>query len=150
MGKDTTAYQTLRHLTALSDFMARYTQYQHLTTRKTNPLSQEDAIQQASDDFVNYDIPMHRGMQYLNDTGIFMFSKYYIRIQKVISRMFKENTARMLGAILLGNYMDLGPIVLDSSWVHKFGNNPLNWGSLQYPGSLGELATVKSVMSLIK
>jgi len=51
-----------------------------LTNRKDNPLSEADAIQQASDDFVNYDIPMHRGMQYLDDMGIFMFSKYYLRI----------------------------------------------------------------------
>ena len=150
LAKDTTAYQTLRHMTALSDFMARYTQYQHLTTRRKNPLSSADAIQQASDDFVNYDLPMHRSMQWLDDTGIFMFSKYYIRIQKVISRMFKENTVRMLGALALGSYMDLGPIVLDSSWVAKFGNNPLNWGALQYPGSLGELSTVNSAMALIK
>jgi len=150
ISRDTTAYQTLRHITQLSDFVARYTQYQHLISRKENPLSQEDAIQQASDDFVNYDIPMHRSMQWLDDMGIFMFSKYYLRIQKVISRMFKENTARMLGALLLGNYMNLGPIVLDSSWVHKLGNSPLNWGALQYPGSLDELATVKSAMSLIK
>ena len=150
MAQDTTAYRTLRHLTQLSDFMARYSQYQHLTTRKDKPLSHEDAIQQASDDFINYDIPMHRSMQWLDDTGIFMFSKYYLRIQKVISRMFKENTARMLGAILLGSYMDLGPIVLDGSWVHKFGNNPLNWGALQYPGSLDELATIHQTMALLK
>lgn len=150
MGKDTLAYQGLRRFTQLSDFMARYTQYQHLVSRKESPLSKADAMQQASDDFVNYDIPMPRRMQYLDDTGIFMFTKYFMRIQKVILRLTREKPGRVLGALALDQFMALGPIVLDSSWVGRVGNNPLSWGALQYPGSLDELATVSAGMALVK
>lgn len=149
MAKDTKVYQTLRQITQLSDFMARYTQYQYLTTRKNNPLSKEDAIQQSSDDFINYDIPMQRGMQYLDDMGIMPFMKYYLRVQKVIHRLVKENPARVLSAVLLGNFVNFGPIVLDSSWTHRIGNNPLHWGAFQYPGALDELATVDAALSLV-
>ena len=150
MTKDTKPYQLLFRATQLSDFMARYTQYQHLISRSDNRLSHEDAIQQASDDFVNYDIPMQRGLQYLDEMGIFMFSRYYLRIQKVIMRLFREKPGRVLAAIGLGQFVSLGPIVLDSSWIHKFGNNPIGMGALAYPGSLDELATVSAAGALVK
>lgn len=150
LAKDTFVYKGLRQITQLSDFMARYTQYQYLTTRKENPLSKADAIQQASDDFINYDIPMHRGMQYLDDMGIMPFMKYFLRIQKVLGRLAKDSPARVLAALSMGQFLDLGPIVLDSSWVHHLGNNPLHTGALQYPGALSELATVSGAMELIK
>lgn len=150
IGHDTTAYKTLRQITQLSDFMARYTQYQHLITRKKEPLSHAEAIQQASDDFINYDIPMHRGMQWLDDNGIFMFTKYFMRIQKVIARMVKTDPSKVLSTVLLGNYIDLGPIVLEGAWFHRVPANPLEWGALQYPGSLDELATIHYSMKLLK
>jgi predicted regulator of Ras-like GTPase activity (Roadblock/LC7/MglB family) len=149
MTKDTAPYQALRRVTQLSDFMARYTQYQHLTTRQVDPLSKEDAIQQSSEDFINYDVPMHRSMQYLDDMGIFPFMKYFLRVQKVLMRLTKDHPARVFSAVLLGQFLDFGPIVLDSSWVAKIGNNPIHWGALQYPGALDELATVNSALSLV-
>ena len=93
---------------------------------------------------------MHRGMQYLDDMGIFMFSKYFLRIQKVLMRLSHENPGRVLVAVALGQYMDLGPIVLDGFWLSHIGNNPLHWGAVQYLGSLGELATIQASMALVK
>lgn len=112
-------------------------------------MSKADAIQQSSDDFINYDIPMHRGMQYLDDAGIMPFMKYFLRVQKVIARLAKDNPARVFGAVLLGQFVELGPIVLESSWIHRAGNNPLQWGALGFPGSLDELATVDAALSLV-
>ena len=150
MTHDTKAYQLLSRTTQLSDFVARYTLYQHLTTRKENPLSHEAAIQEASDAFVNYDIPMHRGMQYTDDMGFTMFTKYFLRIQRVLLKLGRENPARMLMLALLNNYMDLMPNVLESSALAHMGNNPLRTGAFQFPGSLDELGTVNSAMSLLK
>jgi hypothetical protein len=150
MGRGTQIYQGLRRMTQLSDFMARYTQYQYLVSREDNRLSKEDALQQASDDFVNYDIPMHRTMQYLDDMGIFMFTKYFLRIQKVIARLVRDRPGRVLGAIALGQFMNLGPIVLDGSWVSKAGNNPFGVGALGYPGSIDEIATISAAGALVK
>ena len=150
MTRDTKLYQGLSRITQLSDFVARYTLYQHLLNRSNDPLSKADAVQEASDAFVNYDIPMHRGMQYTDDMGITMFTKYFLRIQRVLLKLARENPARVLGTLALNNYMDLGSIVLDSSFTHKIGNNPLNMGAFVYPGALDELATVKAAMALVK
>jgi hypothetical protein len=150
MAHDTKMYQGLSRITQLSDFVARYTLYQHMVSRKTNPLDKETAIQEASDAFVNYDIPMHRGMQYTDDMGLTMFTKYFMRIQRVLLKVARENPARVMTTLLLGNFMDLGPIVLDGSGLTRIGNNPLEWGAFQLPGTLDELATLNSAMALIK
>jgi hypothetical protein len=150
MTRDTKLYQGLSRITQLSDFVARYTLYQHLLNRSNDPLSKADAVQEASDAFVNYDIPMHRGMQYTDDMGITMFTKYFLRIQRVLLKLARENPARVLGTLALNSYMDLGSIVLDSSAVSKIGNNPFGIGALGFPGALDELATVKAAMALVK
>lgn len=150
MARDTWMYQSLSRTTQLSDFVARYTLVQHLTNRKDKPMSKADAIQHASDAFVNYDIPMHRKIQYLDDMGFLMFTKYFIRIQRVLMKLARENPARVLATIALQNVLDLGPIVLESSAIAKLGNNPWNWGALQFPSTLDELATVNSAMALMK
>lgn len=150
MSRDTKMYQSLSRITQLSDFVARYTLYQHLTSRKDNPLSKADAIQEASDAFVNYDIPMHRGMQYTDDMGFTPFMKYFLRIQRVLLKLARENPARVLTTIALNSYMDLGPIVLDSSFTSNIGDNPFRSGAFQLPGALSDLATVNAGMALIK
>lgn len=150
MAHDTPMYQTLHQITQLSDFVARYTLYQHLTTRKDNPLSKDDAIAEASDAFVNYDIPMYRGMQYADDMGVIMFTKYFLRIQRVLLKLARENPARVFATIALNNVMDLGPIVLDSSFMHHVGNNPVQAGAFKLPFVLDDLATVQAGMSIVK
>ena len=150
MTHDTKAYQFLSKTTQLSDFVARYALYQHLITRTENPLSHEDAIQEASDAFVNYDVPMHRTLQYTDDMGFTPFSKYFLRIQRVLMQTLRENPARVLGMVALGQLHDLGPIVLDSSWIHHFGNNPFRSGALQGFGVIDELPAVAASMALIK
>lgn len=148
--RDTKAYQFLSKTTQLSDFVSRYALYQHLITRAENPLTHEDAIQEASDSFVNYDVPMHRTLQYTDDMGFTPFSKYFLRIQRVLMDTLRENPARVLGMVALGQLVDLGPIVLDSSWVHHFGNNPFRSGALQGFGVIDELPAVAAAMAVIK
>jgi hypothetical protein len=150
MDKESWMYQNLSRVTQLSDFVARYTLYQHATTRQENPLSHTAAIQEASDAFVNYDIPMYKGLQYSDDMGITMFTKYFLRIQKVLLKTMRENPGRVLTMALLNKYLALGPIVLESSFVHHLGNNPFHLGALDYVGSLGELATTHSALALVK
>ena len=149
MAHDTQLYQGLFRITQVSDFVARYTLYQHHIAKK-NPMSKAEAIQEASDAFVNYDIPMHRTLQHLDDLGLLPFTKYFLRIQKVLNKLFKEHPARVLMALSLDQFMNLGPIVLESSMWGRIGNNPLDIGALKLPGVLDDLATVKATMSIFK
>ena len=150
MSKDGAMYKALYRTTQLSDFVARYTLYQHLISREKNPMSKEAALFEASESFVNYDLPMPKTLQYMDDMGIMPFMKYFLNIQRVIQKTAKENPVRVLSAIALGNVMDLGPIVLSSAAITRIGNTPVQGGAIKFFGSLDDLATTNAAMSLIK
>lgn len=145
MAKDTQMYKALRHATQLSDFVARYALYAHKMSRKDNSMSKDEALQLASDSFVNYDLPSHRKLQYMNDMGFVMFTKYYLRIQKVIAHLYAENPGRALALLVTDHFFSSAPMLTDSGFTHKLGNNPFSLGALEYPGVLDELATIKLV-----
>jgi hypothetical protein len=147
MTHDTKGYQLASRVTRLSDFVARYTLYQHLTTRKENVVAKKDAINEASETFVNYDSPLPKKLQYIDDMGIVPFLKYYLRIQRILMKLARDSPARVVGGLLLDNYAGLGPIVLESSWIHKFGNNPLQMGALKWPTVVDDIATLALIKS---
>lgn len=55
-----------------------------------------EAMDIIDDSFVNYEVNTTPGMQYLNDMGLLMYTKFWFRIQRVILRQFRDNTARVL------------------------------------------------------
>lgn len=150
MSKDGALYKGLYRATQLSDFVARYTLYQHLISREKNPMSKEAALFEASETFVNYDLPMHRALQYTDDMGLTPFMKYFLNIQRVLQKTVRDNPARVLGMAALGNVMDLGPIVLSSAAVTRIGNNPIQGGAFKFFGTVDDLATINASMALIK
>lgn len=135
MTHDTGLYKLLNKATILSDFTSRYVLYEHLTTRKKNPLNSKDALLQARESFVNYDIPTHRGTQYLNDMGLVWFTKYYLRIQAVIFNRVRENPLGVLGLMGMNEIFGAFPDVLDSSvwsrWPVNAGVGAFDWLSVQ-------------------
>lgn len=148
LAHDTKMYKLLFRTTQMSDFVARYTLYNHLVTRARNPLDQDTAIQRIVETFVNYDIPTHRTLQYLNDTGIVFFTKYYIRIQKVLFQLFQEQPARGLMLGLFSSLFDDVPVILESSVVGQVGN-PLEAGAFNLPEAVGEIAPIKAAMGML-
>lgn len=113
MTKDTFVYQQLLQFTQKSDFVARFVLYQHHMRKidKENAkksLSKEQvvsakqkALLDVIETFVNYDIPTSPAIQYLNDIGVLMFTKFLFRIQKVIVRLFRENPANTMALYAL-------------------------------------------------
>lgn len=150
MGQDTPMYQALNKATQYSDFVARYTLYQHVTTRKNNPLDHNSAITMAADAFVNYDIPLPRNLQYMDDMGIVMFTKYTLRIQKVLYNLMKERPASVLSFMILSNFIDLGTHVLEGSALHKIGNNPFRLGPVDFFDNMGDIATMEILEESLK
>jgi hypothetical protein len=108
--------------TQISDFAARYVQYKYFTERAKNPLTKEEALKRVVENFVNYDIPTHKGVQYLNDMGVVMFTKYYMRIQKPLVRMVGENPARFMMMLMAQSFLGFSA-PSDSSFLT---NNPLS------------------------
>ncbi|WP_174845261.1 hypothetical protein, partial [Staphylococcus aureus] len=148
MTHDTAVYKFLSQTTQLSDLVARYALYEHLTTRAKDPLSKADALRQAEESFINYDLPSGRGLQFMNDMGLVMFTKYYLRVQKVIARLIRQKPARAL-ALVAANYFVSGlQSVMDSSWINRIGHNPFQSGPWAWPSSLSELPGIKGLMNL--
>ena len=113
--RDTYVYKKLLQATQYSDFVARYAIYKHqlrkiqkkkstldlgpdggVYTKKQEEIDLLAALVDISDTFINYDIPTSPELQYLNDMGFLMFTKFLFRIQKVIFRIFKENPVNVL------------------------------------------------------
>src|SRR5690606_6911744 len=66
MDRGTPLYQVMHRATHLSDFVGRYALYKHLTGPK-NRVSHKEAVRTASRAFVNYSIPTHPALQWMND-----------------------------------------------------------------------------------
>lgn len=142
MHHSTAPYKVMSYATQISDFLARYTLYQH----DIKSMSHEQAVQRASEAFINYDVPTHRKMQYANDSGLIMFSKYYVRIQKILGRIYKDSPGRVMALLAAEHMIGDQPTVLDSGFTHRFGN-PFNAGALSYLGSLDSVTTVGLITS---
>lgn len=135
MTHDTPLYKVLSQGTQLSDFVARYTLYQHSRNKKKDPLSHEEALLLASDAFVNYDIPSGKGLQFANDMGLVMFTKYYVRVQRALQAAAINSPIRALSLGLVDNYFLGIQTILDSSLLTHNGIN-LAMGALEYPDAV--------------
>jgi hypothetical protein len=150
MTKDTPHYKMLADLTQMSDFVARYTLYQHLTTKSQDPLSKKEAARVSSESFVNYDIPLPKGIQYLDDIGILPFTKYFLSMQRVLVNLVREHPVKVLMTLLANNYLHLMPTVMDGSAFSRFGNNPIRSGPLRFIGAVEHILPIKYAMGLFR
>ncbi len=146
MAHDTPLYKVLAYGTQISDFVARYTLMEHLKNRAENPMSGDALIQMVSDAFVNYDVPSHRDVQYANDMGLVYFTKYYLRIQKVIALLYRDNPGRAMMLLTAGHFLDFIPMLQHSQILHRVGN-PFSTGAFEAFNSFGEMATIQGLMS---
>lgn len=90
---DTQPYKLLLRGTQYSDFIARYSLYQH---HINSGMAHDAALADIIETFINYDIPTSKFMQYMNDMGIMLFTKFLFRIQKVIIKSMKGKPANNL------------------------------------------------------
>lgn len=121
MSKETAAYQFFRDATQMSDFVARYTLHKH---NMDNGINFEESIDNIMDTFVNYEDPTHKSIQWLNDMGILMFTKFFLRIQKVALRQMKEKPLNVLGLWATESYLGTDLSSIDDSLMS--GQNILN------------------------
>jgi len=121
--QNTKPYQLLLKATQVSDFMARYALFKHRMDQIPNGTDvvayRSDTLREIVETFVNYDIPTSREMQYINDIGLLMFTKFYFRIQKIILRLFTKRPASTLGFYMiegmLGDMEDISDSMISPS-----------------------------------
>jgi hypothetical protein len=143
MTHDTTPYKILNQATIMSDFSARYVLHEHNTTRKRNPIGSEESLRIARAAFVNYDVPTHRTLQYLNDAGILPFTKYYLRIQAALIDAVRSAPGRAIAIALGSDYFNTLPTILESSMLLDPLPGSLSAGAAELPGAIDELATIR-------
>jgi hypothetical protein len=51
--------------------------------------------------FIDYDLPTSPELQYANDISLILFTKFYLRIQKIIFQTYKNAPAKFLGLLFL-------------------------------------------------
>ena len=133
----TPMYQFLHSATQYGDFAAKYAMYKYYTEKAPKLLSHDQAIAKAGNNFINYDVPTSQGMQYANDMGLLMFTKYNLRIQRALFELLAKRPASVIGqAIILGALTRL-PAGIDPLVFNQIGN-PLRNGPLGLLGALDE------------
>lgn len=109
MTHDSAVYKFMRDSTQVSDFAARYVLHKH--NMQNVKMTSDDSINMIVDVFINYDLPTHQALQYGNDMGITLFTKFFIRIQKIIWYMAKNHpgntVASLLGQMMFGDISDI-------------------------------------------
>jgi hypothetical protein len=136
--KDTAPYQVLLKTVQMSDFIARYALYKHrienrpatIKTKEQKEAYRIDTLAEIVESFINYDVPTSREMQWINDVGLLMFTKFYFRIQKIILRQFKERPASTMGFYgveeLFGKMDDIGDTNILFGTVFNRANTPFD------------------------
>lgn len=119
----TPAHKFLADATQFSDFGAKLVLAEHLMKKG---MSANKAMSEAQDNFINFDVPTSKGMQYMNDVGLFMFTKFFLRFQRVIVRMFKEKPAQVLAQHYGVEYFTDVAGFLDPFMGFRIGNNPFH------------------------
>lgn len=150
VSQETTLYKILFKGTQMSDFIGRYTLHKHLTTRKRKPLSRDKALSTVREAFINYDIPTHRGLQYGNDMGLVFFTKYYLRVQKILFGLYKDSPIRGLGLAALNNYTMNLSTINDSNILTSIGGNPVDTGALNIIDLHNEPVLMKLLLSFFE
>ena len=142
-------YDFMQQLTQFSDFASRATEYQlqmekapekytiikkdGKTIRRLNDnwvKYEEKVTKDVWEAFINYDVPQSSLMQYLNDMGILMFTKYAFRIQKVIAKNILDNPIGVLMFMLSQSYIVNTEDIMEQNIFNKHWSallhNPLD------------------------
>lgn len=133
---NTPIHKFLADATQFSDFGAKLVLAEHLIKKGMKP---ERAISEAQDNFINFDVPTGKGTQYMNDVGLFMFTKFFLRFQRVILKMGRDKPAQtLIQHYAVENYTGMTG-VLDPFMLFRLGNNPFHPSALTAVGVADEL-----------
>jgi hypothetical protein len=127
MNPNTSMFKLLNNTVKYSDFIGRYVLHKHTVAEnsklpKDKQLSKSDIMNFVAEAFIQYDLPDPKSLDFANSIGLFMFTKYFIGIQKVIRKQVKERSLSTALA-LTANYalLDLSVIQDSSMFVKDLG-----------------------------
>ena len=110
----TALFQAVHMATAKSDFVARYAQYRIIKKRNARKfenkygramtsaeqaLMEKNVLNEIRDMYINYAKPDAAWLQWANDMGFVMFTKYVLRIQRIIELVMQGHPIRAAAAL---------------------------------------------------
>lgn len=141
MSPGTPLHEFMKHATQFSDLAAKYS----LASQKMREgASMKEAITEAQDNFINYDVPTGRGIDYMNRMGFFMFTKFFIRFQQVLLNRLHFKAGSTIGQHVLMEQLGYSG-VLDPLAVTRLGNVPFQAGILGYDEAFKNISTVSLI-----
>ena len=144
MSPGTPMHNFMAHATQFSDLAAKYSLTRH---RMSKGDSKADAIAEAQDAFINYDIPTGKGLDYLNKMGLFMFTKFVLRFQQAIMKQLNTRAGSAISQHLLVEEFTNQAGVLEPFMLNRIGN-PFSAGMFNYGDAFNNISTVSFVKGL--
>ena len=115
ISEDTAAFKFLMKTTQYSDFTARYVMWKHEMAKPN--ANKEVVLDNIIRTFINYDDPSNKYVQWGNDMGLIMFTKFAIGIQSVVLRMAGKHTANLVTAHIMQEYIHQAADITDSFFL---------------------------------
>ena len=139
-------HNMMTHATQFSDFSAKIILVEHL---KKQGVSEKQAIAEAQDTFINFDMPTSAIMDYANRMGLMTFTKFLIRFQKAMVRAIgKTPASTVLQHVLVEHFTDQAG-VLDPFVFNRLGNNPIDLLPLDIFSASDDILTMKIVDAML-
>ncbi len=114
--------------TQYSDFIARYALFNHLITKRdkngNRVYTEKEALEITLDSFINYTNPDSAFLQWLNDMGLVMFTKFFLRIQNVLKRMSINRPLDLIG------YSVISSLFGEISNIFEYNPYSKNYGTI--------------------
>ena len=118
-----------------ADIAARYTLYNHLKydnrtiesevgkKSKIGKMNEDQIVQTVLEAFVDYKVNMPKEMRFASAYGILLFPSFWMRIQKIMYSMAKDNPLKVGGALLLDDLLNMdSDTYYNSNIFYKFGS----------------------------
>lgn len=140
IGDGSVLHNFLSEATQFSDLSAKYTLAKYLHENGTD---KDKAIYEAQLSFINYDIPTNQFLDYMNRMGLMMFTKFFLRFQRVMVKLAYNAPVSSLMGHYAVEYMG-GQGVYDPFWLNRLGN-PLELSVFNLPDAMGEVVSVNAL-----
>lgn len=138
MSENTPLYELMADATQFSDFAAKFVLAEHL---QKQGMGFDDAVSEAQEAFINFDIPTSKTIDYANRVGILRFTKFVFRIQKYLHKTLRDRPAQLVASTLMTEYLDTQG-VMDASVLLRLGGNPMQASILDGWDAFRNISTV--------
>lgn len=135
MREGTPIYDFIYTMTQYSDFVSRATDYRigirNMPEKIRNNADlrrkyKKALIEQIRDDYINYDIPQSKLMNYVNAMGYTFFTKYFFRIQRIIRRTTTRRPLMSFAMMAVNSRFDMPDNIFEQAPWHK------NYGAIMH------------------